>query len=255
MYLKQIEQLVVLQKVDDEIVILERELETAPREIAELEAGVTEVEDEKAAMDDKISYLEGQRKRLESEIDTDSTKLKKSKNKLMMVANAKEYHAMMREMDNMEKQNRAREEERTAVDEELARVTEAKTQVLEKLDGIVTELTKDKANLEGRLKSAKSRLKELGVQRSTACEAVPKPILQRYEFIRERLSNPVIVAVDAGICSGCHISIPPQAFIELQKGQQILSCPNCQRLIFWTNHVPGAAPEAAAAEEAEAAAS
>ena len=71
-----------------------------------------------------------------------------------------------------------------------------------------------------------------------ACKVLPAPILARYEFIRSRLANPVIVSVDQGVCSGCNISIPPQFFIELQKGQQILSCPNCQRLIFWVGHVP-----------------
>lgn len=58
----------------------------------------------------------------------------------------------------------------------------------------------------------------------------------RYEFIRERLEHPVIVGVRDGICTGCNIAIPPQSFIELQGGKQILSCPNCQRLIFWEEH-------------------
>ena len=58
----------------------------------------------------------------------------------------------------------------------------------------------------------------------------------RYEFIRKRLEHPVIVAVKEGICTGCHIAVPPQSYIELQRGQQILSCPNCQRLIFWNEH-------------------
>ena len=58
----------------------------------------------------------------------------------------------------------------------------------------------------------------------------------RYEFIRSRLEHPVIVAVKDGVCSGCNIAVPPQAFIELQRGRQILSCPNCQRLIFWCEH-------------------
>ena len=210
MYLNQIEQLVLLQKVDDEIVILERELETAPKEIAELEARSQAVEEEKASLDEKISYLDEQRKRLASEIDGDSAKLKKSKNKLMLVGNTKEYHAMMREMDNMEKQNRAREEERATVDEELNRVNETKTQILDRLGELGKELEAGRASLEGRLEAAKARLAELSSKRSFACDAVPKPILQRYEFIRSRLSNPVIVSVDAGICSGCHISIPPQ---------------------------------------------
>jgi predicted nucleic acid-binding Zn-ribbon protein len=44
--------------------------------------------------------------------------------------------------------------------------------------------------------------------------------------------------VSEGICGGCHIRIPPQSFNELQKGKQILGCPNCQRIIFWVEHSP-----------------
>ncbi|MDL2207490.1 C4-type zinc ribbon domain-containing protein, partial [Desulfovibrio sp. OttesenSCG-928-M16] len=53
---------------------------------------------------------------------------------------------------------------------------------------------------------------------------------------RERLRHPVIVPVADGVCSGCNIAIPPQNFIELQRASQILSCPNCQRLMFWSEH-------------------
>ena len=56
------------------------------------------------------------------------------------------------------------------------------------------------------------------------------------EFIRRRLSHPVIVPVTAGVCSGCRIMIPPQTFIELQGGHKIINCPNCQRLIYWVEH-------------------
>ena len=88
--------------------------------------------------------------------------------------------------------------------------------------------------------------------------AIPRPVFMRYEFIRQRLEHPVIVAVREGVCSGCNIAIPPQAFIDLQRGQQIQSCPNCQRLIFWCEHFEEATPEApvaaptAAAEAPEA---
>lgn len=252
MYLKQIEQLVVLQKVDDEIVILQDELKRAPLQISELEKRRQEIEDSAEIVRDKLKYLTDQQKRLESEIETDSVRLKKSKSKMMLVGNTKEYHAMMREMDNLEKQNRGREEEKTTVAEELARQNLELKTIDEHAGGLNIELAAARQSLDARIAVAKARLTELQARRSQAGQAVPKPILQRYEFIRARLKNPVIVPVNAGICSGCHISIPPQSFIELQKGVQILSCPNCQRLIYWSDHIaPEETPEAAEAAPAE----
>lgn len=248
MYMKQIEQLVVLQKVDDEIVLLEEELTTAPREVSTLEAKLQVLEEEGGVLGEKIQFLTEQQKRLDGEIETDSLRLKKSKNKLMMVGNNKEYHAMMREMDNLEKQNRTREEEKAAVSEELSRQLDAKRDLDERMAALLSELDTAKAGLDARMAAAKGRLDELASLRNQAGDAVPLPVLKRYEFIRSRLKNPVIVPVTTGICSGCHISIPPQSFIELQKGVQILSCPNCQRLIYWSNHVPAEEPAEESAE-------
>jgi predicted nucleic acid-binding Zn-ribbon protein len=253
MYLKQIEQLVVLQKVDDEIVILQDELKRAPEQIAELEKRRHDIENAAEIVRDKLKYLVDQQKRLDSEIETDSVRLKKSKSKMMMVGNTKEYHAMMREMDNLEKQNRGREEEKMTVAEELTRQTGELKEIEERSSALDIELTAARQSLDERVKKAKAKLGGLEARRQEAGQAVPKPILQRYEFIRSRLKNPVIVPVEAGICSGCHISIPPQAFIELQKGVQILSCPNCQRLIYWNDHIkseeaPENAPQTVPAE-------
>jgi len=252
MYMKQIEQLVVLQKVDDEIVLLEEELTTAPQEVSALEAKLRVLEEEGSVLGEKIQFLTEQQKRLDGEIETDSLRLKKSKNKLMMVGNNKEYHAMMREMDNLEKQNRTREEEKNAVNEELSRQLDVKRDLDERMTALLSELDTAKAGLDARMAAAKGRLDELASLRNQAGDAVPLPVLKRYEFIRSRLKNPVIVPVTTGICSGCHISIPPQSFIELQKGVQILSCPNCQRLIYWSNHVPAEEPAGESSEAPEA---
>lgn len=252
MYLKQIEQLVVLQKVDDEIVLLQDELKRAPLQITELEKRRQDVEDNAEIIRDKLKYLNDQQKRLDSEIESDSVRLKKSKSKMMMVGNTKEYHAMMREMDNLEKQNRGREEEKITVSEELSRQNGELAEVDSRAKALDSELDTARQSLDARIKQAQARLDELSSVRKDAGQAVPRPVLQRYEFIRSRLKNPVIVPVAAGICSGCHIAIPPQAFIELQKGIQILSCPNCQRLIYWSEHIESEAKPDEEGAEAQA---
>lgn len=236
LYLKQIEQLVALQKVDDHIYGIKAELKNAPQEVEGLQQRFDVLEEQRNRLLDKLTHLKDQEKRLGTEIEDDSLRIKKSKSKLMLVGNTKEYHAMMREMDNMEKMNRSREEEKLALAEELQRQTEAMTEMDERYTTLKADLEAKKASLEARLTEAGAGLADLESQRNAAGKEVPPPVLSRYEFIRQRLENPVIVPVDKGVCSGCHISIPPQSYIELQKGTQILSCPNCQRLIYWSEH-------------------
>jgi predicted nucleic acid-binding Zn-ribbon protein len=236
LYLKQIEQLVELQKVDDQIHEIRKELTNAPKEIEDLKKSFSLSEEERARVLDKLEHLREQERRLNMEIEDDVTRIKKSKSKLMLVGNSKEYQAMMREMDSLEKVNRGREEEKKLMTEELNRQTTAYDLAEEQYDKLKKLLAEKEAGLAERTEKALNELKRLDGKRRDTIKLVPLPVLSRYEFIRERLSYPVIVPVNSGVCSGCNISIPPQGFIELQKGKQILSCPNCQRLIYWDEH-------------------
>jgi len=236
LYIKQIEQLIVLQRVDNEILNLEKTIEEAPKKVASIKERLDIQKNQKAEVEEKIRMLKEQEDKLNKEIEEDNSKIKKSKNKLMMVENSREYHAMMREMDNLEKTNRMREEEKLAVEEDLTTQNNLLASLDSEISRLEAEYEEMQRNLDSQLKEAEARREELKKERENAQQEIPKPILSRYEFIRSRLNNPVIVPVEEGVCTGCNISIPPQSFIELQKGQQILSCPNCQRLIFWRNH-------------------
>lgn len=235
-YYHQLCHLVELQKVDDEIYAVRQAMENAPRDLSELADRFAAVEKRRDHVLDKLSHLEDQKKRLAFEIDDDATRIKKSKNKLMQISNNREYQAMLREMDSMERINRNREEEKATLLEELQLQTENLENVNVEYEEIKGKYEEMKASLDKTLQDCQSELEKLQRKRNEASKSLPTPIFMRYEFIRKRLEHPVIVPASDGVCSGCHIAMPPQTFIELQMGQQILNCPNCQRLIFWDQH-------------------
>jgi predicted nucleic acid-binding Zn-ribbon protein len=241
LYIQQIAQLVALQRVDDAIHIMKTELEQAPQEVNTLEERFAALEEQRAKLFDKLHHLQEQQKRLALEIDDDAARIKKSKSKLMQVNNTREYHAMLREVDSIEKNNRSREEEKLTLHEALQLENASLEEVSISHESLKTELEEKRGSLQTRVNTAQARLNILQKERSATGSKIPPPVFARYEFIRNRLEHPVIVPVNQGVCSGCHIAIPPQTFIELQRGQQILSCPNCQRLIYWDEHF--SAPE------------
>ena len=222
--------------MDDEIHGIKQELECAPKEVESLRVRFAEAAEQRSRQQDKMAHLRDQEKRLGIEIEDDSARLKKSKGKLMTAGNSKEYHAMVREMDSLERVNRTREEEKNALVEEVSRQTSLLAEVEALYLALENELSASEAGLQARVSAAEAALEDLQFKRKSASKDVPVPVFARYEFIRERLEHPVIVPVSGGVCSGCHIAIPPQNFIELQKAAQILSCPNCQRLMFWSEH-------------------
>ena len=55
----------------------------------------------------------------------------------------------------------------------------------------------------------------------------------KYEQIFERRGGSAVVVVRQGVCTGCHMNVPPQMYNELQKFRDIRQCPNCHRILFY----------------------
>ena len=232
LYIEQIRQLVALQHVDDGIHAVQAELEAAPKEVENLQKRFQSQDTQRNWILEKLQHLQEQQKRLDADIQDDESRLMNSKNKLMQVENDREYQAMIREMDTMERQTQTREEERMALQEERSLQESNLQSVEETWNELKAELESQRENLEKRLAECRTKLE---AQRAEVSTLISPPVLSRYEFIRNRLRHPVIVSVEAGVCSGCHIAIPPQVFIDLQRGNHIMSCPNCQRLMYWAH--------------------
>jgi len=48
-----------------------------------------------------------------------------------------------------------------------------------------------------------------------------------------------VVNVRHETCQGCFVHIPPQMFIEVQKNNEIIRCPNCNRILYFGEGRPG----------------
>ena len=65
------------------------------------------------------------------------------------------------------------------------------------------------------------------------CREIPADLLARYEKVKKRNKGVGVISVWKAVCNGCHMNIPPQLYIELQKSSEMFSCPNCNRIIYF----------------------
>ncbi len=230
-YLSQVHQLKQLQKVDDIIYDEKKVLEQAPKDLKELEDRFARVEQQRNHIQEKLAHLREQELRVKRETEEESERLRKSKDKLMASGNEREYNAVTREIDALEKMAQPREDERVRMLDELKTQTALFEENEQEYVDLRTQVESRRVSMEETLKKAGARLRQLDRDRVACSREIPKPIFQRYEFIRERLEHPVIVALKDCICPSCHIAVPPQTYNDLLRGGQIMSCPNCQRLI------------------------
>ena len=231
--LTELKQLVDLQEIDTAIKEVTQGLEKLPEE---LQAGAAVLEDLKAqhaAHQQALEDLKSQRRDTEGEMAEMEDSIKKSRQRLMEIKSNIEYKAMLKEIAFKEDQ---RDQKETRI-LELMDLMEARNQVMAATEGKAQEqqtlLAHQEVELKVQMDKLKVQLAVLEEQRRRVRKGLPTALLKRYEFIRQRRNGTAIAPVREGVCHGCHMNILPQQFIDLQKGEEILQCPHCQRILYW----------------------
>ena len=228
--------LIELQEIERKIKILAEHKARAPKEIAALEKKKREAEER---LEDKKAILESAKKLrrdLEREVEDLEGRKAKSKQKLLEVKSNKEYQATLKEIDDIEELIRRREDQ---IIEHMESADDLDNQIREhKL--LVAEASKkleeEGAQLEKEAKKADSLIVSLEEQKEQLKPKVPSDLLQKYQFLRDKRAGLALAPVNRGTCGVCHMNLPPQTFIDLQKDETMMNCPNCQRIIYWTGH-------------------
>ncbi len=52
-----------------------------------------------------------------------------------------------------------------------------------------------------------------------------------------------IAEARAESCSGCYMSIPPQVYVNVKKNESIITCPNCNRILYYKEAIAQRLPE------------
>jgi predicted nucleic acid-binding Zn-ribbon protein len=189
----------------------------------------SEFEKEKAAID----ALKKRYREMESKVQDNTNLIKKSDEKLTAVKTNKEYQAILKEIDDFKEKNSGIEDEMITCLEDM---DNAETQIAEKnevLKQILAQLSAEIESLKKEAEEEKSRLEEAQRLRGTRFRDVDAAMMADYERIKKIVINRPVVAVSRSVCQGCHLNIPPQMFIELQRGGQLNFCPHCDRIIYW----------------------
>lgn len=247
LYLLRIKSLKELQKIDDRIYEKKQQLEQEPQELEDKERELAQKQRDIERYQERVTHLHEQEVQLRRNMEEESERLRKSRDRLSDVQNEREYNAVTREIDSIEKMAQPREAERVTLLEEQRRIEAIIEENEPDYLALKAEVEEKRKSLTAKMSVVSKALEADENERRQKCADVPAPILERYEFIRERLEHPVIVSLSEAVCPSCHIALPPQTFNELLRGIDIKNCPSCQRIIVWRDHYIADDPEAQAA--------
>ncbi len=230
---EQILLLIKLQDIDSEIKRLEARKENLPEEKKRLEEEKATFERGIEEEREQLNALNQAHADKEKELRGNLESAKKTKSRLLEVKTNKEYEAMLKEIETINKKNSSIEDEIINLLEEVEKagrnLEQRERERLEYIGNNEREITR----IDEEIDSIDSLLEKMLVEDATCREIIKPDLLKKYDVIKERRNGQAVVPAWKEICAGCHMNIPPQLYIELQKYEKVMLCPNCNRIIYW----------------------
>jgi predicted nucleic acid-binding Zn-ribbon protein len=182
---------------------------------------------------EKLETLRKGKREKDAHLQKGQDTLKRSRERLFEVKTNKEYQSVLKEIEILEEKNSGMEDEIISLLDELDRLeTSLKKQEVE-LDARRLRHEEEKRKATEEL-DALARDLDVCIRKSGEMKKnIPADILRKYEQIKNIRRGVAVVAVWKEICDGCHMSIPPQLYNQLQKAATLITCPNCNRIIYW----------------------
>jgi hypothetical protein len=97
------------------------------------------------------------------------------------------------------------------------------------------------AQLGTREEALQKELAELEANRQELSTAVEDAARDRYERLARSKGDNAVVGVQHGVCGGCHMRLPPQVLVTCQAQQELVTCINCGRILYYTRDMDLAA--------------
>ena len=182
----------------------------------------------------RLKQVEADRKQLELDVETKKGQIEKYALQQFQTKKNEELRALAHEIDNVKAaivqiEDRQLELMQKAEDvqREVASATKEADEVRKSTEAQISDLTAREKNLNG-------ELAELESSRAQLTDGIDPSVLSRYDRLLKQKGDNVIVGIEHGVCGGCHMKFPTQITLACQAGKELVSCPNCGRLLYYT---------------------
>ena len=230
----ELQKLIALQNLDTTIRKLETDQQAIPERRAEIEREFDQRAFEIRALESRRDEAKHTRARLEIEVVEQRGRSERADRNLMSSKKQDEYTAAIREADAARKQISALE---TQILEQLEQLEQAEASLKERADEIAS-LNSDR---EARLKAFDEQTGTIGERLANARKErdevfanLPKQMSGLYTRIKSRIRDGVAVAEARNrSCTACFMSLRPQVMAEIRRGEEVLTCDNCGRILYY----------------------
>ena len=221
-----------LQDLERQAAALRAGIDAVDQRRREIEAPVHEARAALDALTRTIEDRQTQRRAGDRDVATFQQRLTKFKQQLMAVTNGREYEAVQHEIATVEGELKAREDQTITLLfelDDLAPQAEAAARVLkEREDAAATAMA-------GEADDTQRRRLELAAVEGTIAALRPTldpAALAVYDRTAKRYPRYAVADLRGELCVGCNVNIRPMLAYAIRKGEKLIQCENCTRILY-----------------------
>jgi predicted nucleic acid-binding Zn-ribbon protein len=228
----ELEQLLVLQDRQQKIRQIENEIKTLPLQRKSLEAQLAASIAAVDALKLKGKQVEVDRKKLELDVGTRNDSIAKLRTQQYQTRKNDEFQAMGHEIERYENEIKKIEDEELEL---MVQVDKVKAELGEeeiKATATKGSISRQLVDLDEKSKTLESRLQDLKKERAEVAAKIDEDLLDRFDRLFESKGDAAVVAVEHGICTGCHMKVTTATAMHVKAGKEIVSCEQCGRILY-----------------------
>lgn len=224
--------LIALQNVEIEMYKAQEGLRELPKDISEIESIMSARRKSLDAVDEEIASYEQRKEPLEAELKENQAILDAADARIKRIKTNKEFLALQREIDLAKKRKADIEEQILTIMDKMEKRSSERERIRVSFETDRVILDERKERIAGQIRELEAVLVEYQGKDKKLRKIVDPSLLSKYDRIKQGKKGLAVVECHDGVCKGCHMHIQPQLYNELVRGDRLIICPSCQRILY-----------------------
>jgi hypothetical protein len=231
--IEELRTMVEAQQIDIEINAINTRKAEMPAMVARVSGPFDEAEAAYNAAKAAFDKADSENKATGLALEDGKDLLVKLKNRSTEIKTNKEYFAHLKEIEDCEKSISRLEDRALELLEGMDELKSAFDKAAEELDTARAALEEERVKVEASFSDDNARLEELKKQRDELLARLSKTDSAYYIRMVTKYPENGVARAAGGACTGCRMMMPPQAFNNARKGESIVICDNCKRVLYY----------------------
>jgi uncharacterized protein len=229
---QELEQLLILQDRQQKIRQIQAEIETVPLRRKSLEAQLSASASAVDVLKQKARQVEVDRKKLELDVGTRTESISRLKTQQYQTRKNDEFQALGHEIERYENEIGKIEDEELELMVQADKIKGDLAEEEKKAAGVKESIARQTADLDEKSKALESRLEQLTRERADLAGKIDEDLLELFERLFMSKGDAAVVAIEHGVCTGCHMKVTTATAAQVKVGKEIVSCENCGRILY-----------------------